>query len=102
MQQLDLRKFAERQPCYLRLWQFCKPEPGNVILAHIRRGHTAGGGMKPADINGVPACFYCHKVYDGEKQEYYTTEQLDKEMLRAHCQWLDYLWREQYLILVAA
>lgn len=100
--QLDLRKFAERQPCYLRLWPFCKQEPGNVVLAHIRRGNTAGGGMKPADINGVPACFYCHKVYDGEKQEHYTQEQLDAEMLRAHCQWLDYLWKEEYLILGAA
>lgn len=98
----DLRKLAEHQQCYLRLYPFCRPEPGNVVLAHIRRGGTAGGGQKPADINGVPACFYCHKVYDGEKQPMYSRDQLDAEMLRAHCQWLDFLWKQELIILVAA
>ena len=98
----DLRKLAEHQQCYLRLWPFCKPERGNIVLAHIRRGGTAGGGQKPADINGVPACFSCHAVYDGQKQEQYTKEQLDAEMLRAHCQWLDFLWKQELIILVAA
>jgi hypothetical protein len=98
----DLRKFAEHQPCYLRLFPFCRPEPGNVVLAHIRRGGTAGGAQKPADINGVPACFHCHAVYDGKKQKEYTREQLDAEMLRAHCQWLDYLVKEEIVIVVLA
>lgn len=97
----NLRKLAEHQTCYLRLWQFCKSEPGNVVLAHIRRGNTAGGGMKPADINGVPACYHCHKVYDGEKQEHYTREQLDAEMLRAHTQWLDWLWKNEIILVCA-
>lgn len=98
----DLRKFAEHQDCYLRLFPFCRPEPGNVVLAHIRRGNTAGVGQKPEDINGVPACFHCHKVYDGEKQDHYTEEQLDAEMLRAHCQWLDFLVKEEIVIVVLA
>lgn len=95
---MTLRKLAESQPCYLRLWPYCKQEPGNVVLAHIRRGGTAGGGMKPNDVNGVPACFYCHKVYDGEKQKQYTRDQLDAEMLRAHCQWLDWLVKQEIII----
>lgn len=99
---MNLRKLAKQQDCYLRLWQFCRQEPGNVVLDHIRRGNTAGGGMKPADINGVPACYYCHKVYDGEKQDQYTQEQLDAEMLRAHCQWLDYLVKEEIVVVVLA
>lgn len=99
---MNLRRLAEHQPCYLRLHPFCRAEPGNVVLAHIRRGNTAGGGMKPADINGVPACFYCHKVYDGEKQDDYTREQLDAEMLRAHCQWLDWLVKQEIIVVVLA
>lgn len=98
----DLRKLAEHQPCYLRLWPFCAAEAGNVVLAHIRRGGTAGGAQKPEDVNGVPACFHCHKVYDGEKQDQYTREQLDAEMLRAHVQWLDWLVKREILIVVLA
>lgn len=99
---MNLRKLAEQQPCYLRLSPFCKVEPGNVVLAHIRRGGTAGGGQKPEDVNGVPACFYCHAVYDGKRQDQYTREQLDTEMLRAHVQWLDWLVKREILIVVLA
>jgi hypothetical protein len=99
---MNLRKLAEHQPCYLRLFPFCRAEPGNVVLAHIRRGGTAGGAQKPEDINGVPACYYCHKVYDGEKQDHYTTEQLDAEMLRAHCQWLDWLYKQEIILVAVA
>lgn len=95
----SLRDFAEHQPCYLRLWPFCYPEQGNVVLAHIRRGGTAGKGQKPEDINGVPACDGCHSVYDGRiKQDQYTHEQLDAEMLRAHCQWLDFLAKKEVIL----
>lgn len=98
----DLRMLAEQQPCYLRLSNVCRVEPRNVVLAHIRRGGTAGGAQKPADINGVPACYHCHAVYDGKKQDEYTREQLDAEMLRAHCQWLDYLVKKEIIIVVLA
>lgn len=100
---MNLRELAEHQPCYLRLYPFCRVEPGNVVLAHIRRGGTAGGGQKPEDINGVPACFYCHQVFDGvTKQSEYSLYQLDAEMLRAHCQWLDWLVKQEILITVLA
>lgn len=98
----DLRKLAKGKPCYLRLPEFCTRQDEQTVLAHIRRGNTAGGGMKPADINGCPACSRCHSVYDGEKQQVYTRTELDAEMLRAHCQWLDWLWKNEIVIVVAA
>lgn len=99
---MNLRKLAEGKPCYLRLYPFCNHQPETTVLAHIRRGGTAGGAMKPVDINGAPVCSRCHAVYDGEKQAIYSRTELDAEMLRAHCQWLDYLWKEELIILVAA
>lgn len=98
----DLRQLARGKPCYLRLNPFCSGSREETVLAHIRRGHTAGGGMKPADINGCPVCARCHAVYDGENQRIYTRTELDAEMLRAHCQWLAWLWDQEIIILVAA
>lgn len=100
--QRDLRKLAEGKPCYLRLHLFCTHRAEETVLAHIRRGSTSGVGMKPVDINGVPACSRCHAVYDGEKQHFYSKTELDAEMLRAHCQWLDWLWQQEIIIVVAA
>jgi len=97
-----LRKLAQGKPCYLRLHPFCTHDTAETVLAHIRRGNTAGGGMKPADINGCPACARCHSVYDGENQRVYSRTELDAEMLRAHCQWLDWLWKNEIVIVVAA
>lgn len=98
----DLRDFARGKPCYLRLPGHCTHNPDQTVLAHIRRGHTAGGGMKPADINGVPACQACHDVYDRRVKSSYTRDQLDAEMLRAHVTWLDWLWKNEIIIVVAA
>lgn len=97
-----LRQLAQNQPCFLRLPEFCTHNDEHTVLAHIRRGNTAGGSQKPADINGTPCCATCHSVYDGMKQPHYTRTQLDAEMLRAHCQWLDWLWKRELIILVAA
>lgn len=97
---MTLRKFAESQPCYLRLPEFCRAETGNVVLAHIRRGGAGGTGFKPHDINGVPACFYCHRIFDGAMQDVYTREQLDAEMLRAHVQWLEKLAKDEIIVIV--
>lgn len=97
----DLRKLAAGKECYLRLPGICNYDPASTVLAHIRRGNTAGGGMKPADINGTPLCSACHAVYDGARSTYSRTE-LDAEMLRAHVQWLDWLWTNEIIIVVAA
>lgn len=97
---MNLRKLAEHQPCYLRLPEFCHEEQGNVMLSHIRRGGIGGTSYKPLDLAGVPCCFYCHNVYDGRtKQSLYTVEQLDKEMLRALVQWLDWLFKQEIVLI---
>ena len=97
----NLRQLAAGKECYLRLPGVCSHDTASTVLAHIRRGNTAGGGMKPADINGVPCCFRCHAVYDGARSTY-TRVELDAEMLRAHAQWLDWLWKNEIIIVVAA
>jgi hypothetical protein len=98
----NLRTLAAGKPCALRLPGICNHDEASTVLAHIRRGHTAGGGMKPADINAVPLCSACHDAFDGRKPSTYTRTELDAEMLRAHVQWLDYLAREEIIVVVAA
>jgi hypothetical protein len=98
----SLRTIAAGQQCYLRLPGVCSHDTAETVLAHIRRGNTAGMGMKPADINGAPLCAPCHNVFDGRAQSSYSRSELDAEMLRAHCQWLDWLFREEIIIVVAA
>lgn len=98
----DLRQLAAGRECFLRLPGVCNYDPTSTVLAHIRRGNTAGGGMKPADINGAPLCFACHQAYDGVTRTSYSRVQLDAEMLRAHVTWLDWLWKNEIIIVVAA
>lgn len=98
----NLRTIAAGKPCSLRLPGVCNFNETSTVLAHIRRGNTAGGGMKPADINAVPLCSACHDVFDGRKPSSYSRVELDAEMLRAHVQWLDWLAKEEFIIVVAA
>lgn len=99
----DLRKLAETQPCYARLYQFCRQEPGSVVLAHMRIGGNAGTSLKPPDVCGFPACNWCHAVIDGRtKQDFYTEEQLQAECLRAQNQWLEWLWKKEIIVVVLA
>lgn len=96
----SLRTIAAGKECYLRLPGICNYDTTSTVLAHIRRGNTAGGGMKPADINGAPLCSACHSVYDGARSTY-TRVELDAEMLRAHAQWLDWLWKQEIILVCA-
>lgn len=100
---MSLRDLAEHQQCYLRLFPFCRQEPGNVVLCHLREGGTGGTGLKPPDICGVPGCAWCHAVIDGKtKQDVYTEEQLKAEVFRAHNQWLEWLWKQEIIVVVLA
>lgn len=100
---VSLEKLARGRQCFLRLPEHCNGDPETTVLCHIRRGGTAGIGMKPPSICAVPMCSDCHSAYDGRvKAGNYSRDQLDAEMLRAHCQWLDWLWSEEIIILVAA
>lgn len=103
MQPKDLRDLAEHQPCYLRLWPFCRREPGNVVLCHFRVGGAGGTSLKPPDICGAPGCAFCHAVIDGRtKQDKYTPEQLKAECHRAQNQWLEFLWKNEIIVVVLA
>lgn len=96
---LDIRKLAEAQPCYLRLYPFCRYQPEYTVLSHMRIGGTGGTGLKPPDICGVPGCDACHAVIDGRtKQDVYTPTQLLAERHRAQNQWLEWLWKREYII----
>jgi hypothetical protein len=97
----DLRSFARGKACYLRLPGLCS-NPESVVLAHVRRGGVAGTGQKPCDAAALPMCHLCHSAYDQRIRTEYSREQLDAEALRGLVQWLDYLWRNEYLIAVVA
>jgi hypothetical protein len=97
----SLRTIAAGRECYLRLPGICNYDPTSTVLAHSRRGNTAGGGQKPADINAVPLCSACHDAYDGRTRTSYSRVQLDAEMLRAHVVWLDWLAKEEIILVCA-
>lgn len=60
-------------------------------------------GQKPVDVFAIPCCDSCHGKLDGRYgADGYTRAEMDAEVLRALGQWLSYLWKEEYLILVAA
>lgn len=97
----NLRTLAAGKECYLRLPGVCNYDSTSTVLAHIRRGNTAGVGMKPADINAVPCCSACHDAFDGRTRSSYSRHELDAEMLRAHCQWLAWLDQKEIILVCA-
>jgi hypothetical protein len=99
----DLRNLAKRKPCYFRLPEFCRRDPQYTVLCHFRVGGTGGTSLKPPDICGAPGCDMCHAVIDGRfKQSVYTEEQLQAESHRAQNQWLEFLWKNEIIIVVLA
>lgn len=63
---MNLRKLAQGQSCQVRL-PGCLFGSETVVLAHVRRGGTAGVGQKPPDLCGVYACANCHDLIDSRK-----------------------------------
>jgi hypothetical protein len=98
----SFESLARNQQCYMRLPGVCNGNPETTVLAHIRRGNLGGTGLKPVSIFAVPMCFDCHNAYDARCRTKYSRTELDAEALRALGQWLAWLWKEEYLILVAA
>ena len=96
---MRLEKLARNQPCYLRLPTICNGNSETTVLCHIRRGNVGGTSIKPSPVCAVPMCFDCHNAYDSRTRTSYSRDELDSEALRALVQWLDYLWRHEYLIL---
>lgn len=88
-----ITRAARGQPCYLRL-PGCSHDPEQTVLAHIRRGNTAGVGRKPIDLCGIPMDDHCHAIYDGRVKSEYSRAELDADALRGLCQWLTHLAAE--------
>jgi hypothetical protein len=62
-----IRRSAKGEDCTLRLPGICKPEPGNVVWAHSNDSrHGKGFGLKADDQFGCYACYWCHRVLDGQ------------------------------------
>lgn len=96
-----LEKLARGKECYLRLPGVCNGNPETTVLCHIRRGGLGGIGYKPVSISAMPMCSHCHDAYDGRANVEYTRTEMDAEALRGLVQWLDWLFREEWLILAA-
>lgn len=99
----DLTELARQKPCYFRLPEFCRKHPDYTVLCHFRVGGTAGTSLKAPDVCAAPGCDRCHDVIDGRmKQSVYTQEQLQAESHRAQNQWLEWLWKNEIIIVVLA
>ena len=84
----DLRKLARGQDCQVRL-PGCLFGSETVVLAHVRRGGTAGVGQKPPDLCAVYACARCHDIIDQRKHiANLTREDIDVAVLAALCRTL--------------
>lgn len=57
------RERAKRMPCRVREC-YQHGENGNVVLAHIRRPHNCGTGLKPPDSHSLYLCSRHHQEYD--------------------------------------
>jgi hypothetical protein len=100
-EQHPLRELARAKMCHLRLIG-CTYDASQSVLAHVRRGGVGGTGLKPPDVCGFPACKSCHDIFDGRKTDHgYARTEIDAEALRAQNQWLEWLWKNEYLIAVA-
>jgi hypothetical protein len=98
----DLRKLAKGKQCHFRLPEFCRRDNQYTVLCHFRVGGTGGTSLKPPDVCAAPGCDMCHAVIDGRTEAgHYTQEQLQAESHRAQNQWLEFLWKNELLILVA-
>lgn len=90
-----LRKFAAGKPCMLRMPGVCNFNEETTVLAHIRRGGTAGVGMKPPDMCAIWACSNCHDLIDQRNRR--GDDQYDSDILRALCQQLE--WYEKHEVI---
>jgi hypothetical protein len=97
-----LEKLARGQDCYMRLPGVCNGNPETTVLCHIRRGNLGGTGLKPLSLFALPMCSDCHDTYDARRRAKYSRTELDAEALRALGQWLDWLWKNEVVIVVAA
>lgn len=72
----------------------CNHDPETTVLAHVRRGHVAGMGQKPADLIAVYACSACHDAIDVRADSGIPRGELDGYVLEALCRQLAEYARE--------
>lgn len=83
-----LRDSAQGQQCTLRL-DGCTGDASTVVLCHIRRGGSAGMGVKPPDWFAFYGCAHCH-ANEGRAT--------DGDLLRALRETLIYMERQGLLM----
>jgi len=71
MTETDLRKYAEGQPCQVRMPGICCFDPKTTVLAHFRLiGVTSFGKKNPIrDLIAAWACVKCHEYVDTHHDE---------------------------------
>jgi len=62
----NLRKYAQDQPCTVRIPGVCDGGGPTTVLAHYRLAGTCGTGKKPPDLLGAHCCGPCH-AYVGDR-----------------------------------
>lgn len=80
----------------MRLPLICNHNPETVVLAHVRRGYTAGKGQKPNDLLGVLACSACHDELD-RRTQHIDQKELDGYLIDGWARTID-LWAREGLI----
>lgn len=71
-----LRKAAKGRECQVRVPGVCSHDPSTVVLAHYRMSGQNGTGIKPSDVSGAHACYFCHMAVDGQIKTHHTPQEL--------------------------
>ena len=81
-----ITKFAEGQPCTIRLPGICNHDPATSVMAHVPNGIRFGKGIgkKPSDLLVAICCFNCHNVVDSRVKTNLEKEFIELQWWRAH------------------
>lgn len=93
-----LRRLARGKHCYVGAPE-CSHDPARTVLCHIRRGGVAGMGQKPHDVLALPGDDICNAIMDGDSPTVWTRDELDAAILKGYVQWLDYLSRQEIVLI---
>lgn len=74
---MNLRKYAERKPCAIRIPNVCNGRDDTTVLAHFRMSGISGMSLKSPDLLGAWACSDCHDAVDRRR-----FTELDRDYVR--------------------
>lgn len=66
---MNLRKFAERKPCMIRVPSVCSFDPDKTVLCHVRMSGVSGMGLKAPDLLAAFGCAPCHAYVDANHED---------------------------------